>query len=61
MHQHLNTLYQGQSLTRDAARVVPLTVDRALVTAFDRSLRRPDSAWTASADALGRARDDHLL
>ncbi len=42
-------------VTRDAARVVPLTVDRALVTAFDRSLRRPDSAWTASADALGRA------
>ena len=23
MHHHLNTLYQGQSLTRDAARVQP--------------------------------------
>ena len=23
MHHHLNTLYQGQSLTRDAARDIP--------------------------------------
>ncbi len=42
-------------VTRDAARVVPLTVDRALVTALDDTVRRPGSAWTTAADALGRA------
>ena len=42
-------------VTRDEARVVPLTVDRALVGALDTALRRPGSAWTSAADALGRA------
>lgn len=42
-------------VTRDEARVVPLTVDRALVGALDTALRRPGSAWTSAAEALGRA------
>jgi tetratricopeptide (TPR) repeat protein len=42
-------------VTRDEARVVPLTVDRALVGALDTALRRPGGAWTRAADALGRA------
>lgn len=42
-------------VTRDAARVVPLTVDRALVGALDTALRRPGSTWTTAADALGHA------
>lgn len=42
-------------VTRDDARVVPLTVDRALVGVLDAALRRPGSPWTPAADALGRA------
>lgn len=42
-------------VTRDDARVLPLALDRALVGTLDAALRRPGSAWTAAAEALGRA------
>ena len=68
MHQHLNTLYQGQSLTRDAARdafgqVVRGEVDpivlASLLTALKIKGETPEEIAGAAEALLAEARDHY--